>query len=102
VIPDPVDEVISVGDIVLAVGIVALADNSEERAGSADGTIAAASRPRLVGAATLDAIVALVLLVPPTEQIVSGSSIVHPNQDPSDAVVRAVLNATNRKLSRVR
>jgi hypothetical protein len=48
------------------------------------------------------AIVALVLVVPPTEQIVSGSAIVHPNQDPSDAVVRAVLNATNRKLSRVR
>jgi hypothetical protein len=48
------------------------------------------------------AIVALVLVVPSTEQIVSGSAVVHPNQDPSDAVVRAVLNATNRKLSRVR
>jgi hypothetical protein len=108
---------------------VTLAYNSEERAGMAEGTMAAASRPRLVGAATLDAIqqlipaaecldldsaqivrvgphdvaiVALVLVVPPTEQVVSGSAIVHPNQDPSDAVVRAVLNATNRKLSRVR
>jgi hypothetical protein len=108
---------------------VTLAYNKDERAGSAEGTIAAASRPRLVGAATLDAIqqlvpaaecldldsaqivrvgphamaiVALVLVVPPTEQLVSGSAIVHPNQDPSDAVVRAVLNATNRQLSRVR
>jgi hypothetical protein len=108
---------------------VTLAFGSEERAGSADGTIAVASRPRLVAAATLDAmqqlvpaaecldldsaqivrvgphdvaIVALVLVMPPTEQIVSGSEIVHQNEDPSDAVVRAVLNATNRKLSRVR
>lgn len=108
---------------------VTLAHNSEERAGAAEGTIAAASRPRLVGAATLDAIrqlvpaaecldldsaqmvrvgphdvaiVALVVVVPPHEEIVSGSAIVHQNQDPSDAVVRAVLNATNRKLSRVR
>jgi hypothetical protein len=108
---------------------VTLAFGSEERAGSADGTIAVASRPRLVAAATLDAIqqlvpaaecldldsaqivrvgphdvaiVALVLVMPPTEQIVCGSEIVHQNEDPSDAVVRAVLNATNRKLSRVR
>jgi hypothetical protein len=108
---------------------VTLAHDIEERAGSAEGTIAAASRPRLVAGATLDAIqqlvpaaecldldsaqvarvgphdvaiVALVFVVPPTEQIVSGSAIVHQNQDPSDAVVRAVLDATNRKLSRVR
>lgn len=108
---------------------VTLAYDSEERAGSAEGTIAAASRPRLVAAATLDAIqqfvpaaecldldsaqivrvgphdvaiVALVLVMPPNEQIVSGSAIVRHNQDPSDAVVRAVLDGTNRKLSRVR
>jgi hypothetical protein len=107
---------------------VTLAYNSKERVGSAEGTVAATSRPRLVGAATLDAIqqlvpaadrfdldsaqilragthdvaiVALVVVVPPHEEIVSGSAIVHQNQDPSDAVVRAVLNATNRKLSRV-
>jgi hypothetical protein len=108
---------------------VTLAYDSEERAGLAEGTIAAASRPRLVAAATLDAIqqlvppaecldldsaqivrvgphdvaiVALVLVMPPNEQIVSGSAIVRHNQDPSDAVVRAVLDASNRKLSRVR
>jgi hypothetical protein len=108
---------------------VTLAYDSAERAGAAEGTIAAASRPRLVGAATLDAIqqlvpaaecldldsaqivrvgahdvaiVALVVVAPPHEEIVSGSAIVHQNQDPSDAVVRAVLNATNRNLSRVR
>jgi hypothetical protein len=108
---------------------VTLAYDSDERAGTAEGTIAAASRPRLLGAATLDAIqqlvpaaecldldsaqilrvgphdvaiVALVVVAPPHEEIVSGSAIVHQNQDPSDAVVRAVLNATNRKLSRVR
>jgi hypothetical protein len=108
---------------------VTLAYESDERAGTAEGTIAAASRPRLLGAATLDAIqqlvpaaecldldsaqilrvgphdvaiVALVVVAPPHEEIVSGSAIVHQNQDPSDAVIRAVLNATNRKLSRVR
>jgi hypothetical protein len=108
---------------------VTLAYDTDERAGTAEGTIAAASRPRLLGAATLDAIqqlvpaaecldldsaqilrvgphdvaiVALVVVAPPHEEIVSGSAIVHQNQDPSDAVVRAVLNATNRKLSRVR
>jgi hypothetical protein len=107
---------------------VTLAYDSEERAGLAEGTIAAASRPRLLAAATLDAIqqfvpaaecldldsaqivrvgphdvaiVALVLVMPPNEQIVSGSAIVRHNQDPSDAVVRAVLDGTNRKLSRV-
>jgi len=106
---------------------VTLAYDSEERAGLAEGTVAVASRPRLVAAATLDAIqqfvpaaecldldsaqivrvgphdVAIVMLVvvtPPHEQIVSGSTIVRDNQDPSDAVVRAVLDATNRKLSR--
>jgi hypothetical protein len=108
---------------------VTLGYDGEERAGLAEGTIAAASRPRLVAAATLDAIqhfvpaaecldldsaqivrvgphdvaiVALVLVTPPNEQIVSGSAIVRHNQDPSDAVVRAVLDATNRRLSRVR
>jgi hypothetical protein len=45
--------------------------------------------------------VALVVVVPPHEELVSSSAIVHQNQDPSDAVVRAVLDATNRKLSRV-
>ncbi|HEY3096202.1 MAG TPA: hypothetical protein VGK05_05145 [Acidimicrobiia bacterium] len=108
--------------------LVRLAYDNGERAGSAEGTIAAASRPRLVGAATLDAIqqlvpdadrfdldsaqilrvgandvaiVALVAVMPPHEEVVSGSAIVHQNQDPSDAVVRAVLDATNRKLSRI-
>jgi hypothetical protein len=47
------------------------------------------------------AIAALVVVIPPHEEVVSGSAIVHQNQDPSDAVVRAVLDATNRKLSRV-
>jgi hypothetical protein len=45
------------------------------------------------------AIVALVVVIPPHEEVVSGSAIVHQNQDPSD--VRAVFDATNRKLSRV-
>jgi hypothetical protein len=108
---------------------VTLAYDGEERAGLAEGTIAVASRHRLVAAATLDAIqqfipaaecldlesaqisrvgphdvaiVALVLVMPPNEEIVSGSAILRHNQDPSDAVVRAVLDATNRKLSRVR
>jgi hypothetical protein len=110
---------------------VTLAHNSDERSGSAEGSTAAASRPRLVGTATLDAmqqlvaaaehldldaaqivrvgphdiaIAVLVIVMPPNEEeeIVSGSAIVRRNQDPSDAVVRAVINATNRTLSRLR
>ena len=39
----------------------------------------------------------IVFVAPPSEQVVSGSAIVRANQD-ADAVARAVLDATNRRL----
>jgi len=98
----------------------------EERAtGHAEGSIASATRHRLVAAATLDALrrlvhgadgievdaaqilrvgghdVAVVTVVhvePPREQLLSGSAVVLRAQD-AQAVVRAVLDATNRRLA---
>jgi hypothetical protein len=43
------------------------------------------------------AVVTIVFVVPPVEQLVSGSAIVRPQQE-ADAVARAVLDATNRRL----
>jgi len=96
----------------------------EQSTGFAEGAAAASIRPRLVAAATLDALrqledaasrldvvgaeitrvgtqhVALVTLVSvemPIERHLSGSAIVH--HSPDDAIVRAVLDAANRRLS---
>jgi hypothetical protein len=52
-----------------------------------------------VGAHDL-AVVTVVFVVPPAEQIVSGSALVRPQQE-ADAVARAVLDATNRRLAYV-
>ncbi|MFN8036925.1 MAG: hypothetical protein U0V73_13400 [Acidimicrobiia bacterium] len=106
---------------------VALAHGGEEAAGYAEGSIATASRHRLVATAALDAlrqldpsaecldvegaqllrigahdvaVVTVVYVIPPTEQIVSGSALVRQNQE-ADAVARAVLDATNRRLPRL-
>ena len=102
---------------------VTLGTSEDERTGYAEGSIAASSRPRLLAEATLDALrqlepaaecldvdtaqvtragahdVVVVLLVsvdPPHERHLSGSAIVYQHTD--DAVVRAVLDATNRRL----
>jgi hypothetical protein len=102
---------------------VTLGTYDDERTGFAEGSIAASTRPRLLAEATLDALrqlepaaecldvatadvtragahdVVVVLLVsvdPPHERHLSGSAIVHQHVD--DAVVRAVLDATNRRL----
>lgn len=102
---------------------VTLGTSDDERTGYAEGSIAASARPRLLAEATLDALrqlepaaecldvdtalvaragahdVVVVLLVsvdPPHERHLSGSAIVY--QHPDDAVVRAVLDATNRRL----
>lgn len=102
---------------------VTLGTADDERTGFAEGSIAASARPRLLAEATLDALrqlepvaecldvdtalvaragahdVVVVLLVsvdPPHERHLSGSAIVHQHTD--DAVVRAVLDATNRRL----
>lgn len=103
---------------------VTLAAAENECVGFAEGSVAASVRPRLVADATLDALrqlvpaaeslavdtavtarvgahdVVVVVLVradPPHEQHLSGSALVQ--QHPDDAVVRAVLDATNRRLA---
>jgi hypothetical protein len=103
---------------------VVLARDEREVAGYAEGSVAAIARPQLVATAALDAVrqlepaggavhlsaaditksgktrVALVTVVhvqPPLELVVSGSAVVRRGRD--DAIVRAVLDATNRRLS---
>jgi len=103
---------------------VTLGRDDEEAVGFAEGSIATTARHRLVAAATVDAlrqlqtaaecldidsaqvvrvgvhdvaIVTVVFVVPPAEQMVSGSAIVREHLD-ADAIVRAVLDATNRRL----
>jgi hypothetical protein len=107
---------------------VTLARDDTETVGFSEGSIASTARHRLVAAATVDAlrqidpaaecvdvdsaqvvrvgasdvaIVTIVFVVPPTEQLVSGSAIVRGHAE-SDAVVRAVLDATNRRLPGLR
>lgn len=104
---------------------VTLARGDTEAVGFAEGSVASTARHRLVAVATVDAlrqlhsaaecldidsahvvrvgvhdvaIVTVVFVIPPTEQMVSGSAIVRDHQQP-DAVVRAVLDATNRRLA---
>jgi hypothetical protein len=106
---------------------VTLSRDDEEAVGFAEGSIASTARHRLVATATVDAlrqleqaaecidvdhaqivrvgsldvaIVTVVFVVPPSEQLVSGSAIVRPQQE-ADAVARAVLDATNRRLAYV-
>ncbi|MGZ4713828.1 MAG: hypothetical protein ACXVLO_04295 [Acidimicrobiia bacterium] len=103
---------------------VTLGRGDEESVGFAEGSIASSARHRLVATATVDAlrqlqpaaecldvdsaqlvrvgvhdvaIVTAVFVIPPSEQMVSGSAIVRDHQE-ADAVVRAVLDATNRRL----
>ncbi len=102
---------------------VSLSYGDETATGFAEGVMAAATRPRLVASATIDAlrqlessaerldvsgaeltrvggaelaIVTLVLLEPPLERHLTGSAVVHHLAD--DAVVRSVLDAVNRRL----
>ncbi len=106
---------------------VTLALDDEAAVGFAEGSIATTARHRLVALATVDslrqlepaaecvdvdhaqitrigaldvAIVTVVYVIPPAEQLVSGSAIVRPQQE-ADAVARAVLDATNRRLAYV-
>ncbi|HET9730378.1 MAG TPA: hypothetical protein VFR41_13185 [Acidimicrobiia bacterium] len=106
---------------------VTLARDEEEAVGFAEGSIATSARHRLVATATVDAlrqlepaaecididyaqivrigshdlaVVTVVFVVPPSEQIVSGSALVRPQQE-AEAVARAVLDATNRRLAYV-
>jgi len=106
---------------------VTLARDDDEAVGFAEGSIATTARHRLVAAATVDAlrqleptaecidvdhaqivrvgsldvaVVTVTFVIPPSEQVVSGSAIVRPQQE-ADAVARAVLDATNRRLAYV-
>jgi hypothetical protein len=103
---------------------VTLARGDDEAVGFAEGSIATSARHRLIATATVDAlrqletaaecldidsaqivrvgardvaIVVVVFVLPPSEQLVSGSAIVRDHTE-ADAVVRAVLDATNRRL----
>jgi hypothetical protein len=106
---------------------VTLVRDDEEAVGFAEGSVATTARHRLVATATVDAlrqlepaaecvdidhaqivrigaqdvaVVTVVFVLPPSEQLVSGSAIVRPQQE-ADAVARAVLDATNRRLAYV-
>ena len=106
---------------------VTLGLDDDEAVGFTEGSIATTARHRLVAVATVDAlrqlepaaecvdvdnaqivrigaqdvaVVTVVFVIPPAEQLVSGSAIVRPQQE-ADAVARAVLDATNRRLAYV-
>lgn len=106
---------------------VTLAAGEQDAVGFAEGSAASSSRHRLVAQATIDAlrqlepaaecldvdharivrcgdqdvaVVTVVYVVPPHEQLVSGSAVVRQNHE-ADAVARAVLDATNRRLTRL-
>jgi hypothetical protein len=106
---------------------VTLSRDDDEAVGFAEGSIAMTARHRLVATATVDAlrqlepaaecidvdhaqivrvgqldvaVVTVVFVVPPNEQVVAGSAIVRPQQE-AEAVARAVLDATNRRLAYV-
>jgi hypothetical protein len=102
---------------------VTLADGELEHTGFAEGSAASVARPHLVAAAALDAlrqldpradaihidaaqvtrvaasrvaVVTVVYVEPPLELFVSGSAVVR--QDRDEAVARALLDATNRRV----
>lgn len=106
---------------------VTLAYQDGEAVGFSEGSIASTARHRLVASATVDAlrqllpaaecldvdsaqivrigihdvaVVTVVAVVPPDEQVISGSAVVRLHQE-QEAVARAVLDATNRRLPRL-
>jgi hypothetical protein len=105
---------------------VVLATGEQEQSGYAEGSVAAIGRPQLVAAAALDAlrqlessadavhlsaaevtrvggtriaVVTVVWVEPPLELPMSGSAVVRRDRD--DAIARALLDAVNRRLSRL-
>lgn len=105
---------------------VVLATGEQEQSGYAEGSVAAIGRPHLVAAAALDAlrqlesaadavhlsaaevtriggnriaVVTVVWVEPPLELPMSGSAVVRRDRD--DAIARALLDAVNRRLSRL-
>ena len=102
---------------------VVLVEGEDERTGFAESSVASAARAHLVASATLDAVrqidrsadsvhissadvsragaarvavVTVVYVEPPMELVVSGSAVVRGDRD--DAIARALLDATNRRL----
>jgi hypothetical protein len=105
---------------------VVLATGEQEQSGFAEGSVAAIGRPHLVAAAALSAlrqlesaadavhlsaaevtrvggnriaVVTVVWVEPPLELPMSGSAVVRRDRD--DAIARALLDAVNRRLSRL-
>lgn len=103
---------------------VSLEHNDTQALGFAEGSVASAARHRLIAQATLDAlrqleplaesldidaaqvvrigssdvaVTSVIFVIPPDEQIVSGSAIVRQGNE-ADAIARAVLDSTNRRL----
>lgn len=103
---------------------VSLEHNDTQALGFAEGSVASAARHRLIAQATLDAlrqleplaesldvdaaqvvrvgavdiaVVSIIFVLPPEEQIVSGSAIIRQGNE-ADAIARAVLDSTNRRL----
>ncbi|MHB8669385.1 MAG: hypothetical protein ACYDAD_02305 [Acidimicrobiales bacterium] len=103
---------------------VTLTRDEDQGTGFAEGSVATSARHRLLAQATLDAlrelmpvaecadvematilrvglrevaVTAVSFVVPPHEEIVSGSAVVRTGNE-ADAVARAVLDATNRRL----
>jgi hypothetical protein len=111
---------------VRATAQVVLAAGERQQSGFAEGSVAAIGRPQLVAAATLDAlrhvepaadavhlsaadiarvgknriaVVTVVWVEPPLELPMSGSAMVRRDRD--DAIARALLDAVNRRISRL-
>ncbi|HVM54169.1 MAG TPA: hypothetical protein VM262_13300 [Acidimicrobiales bacterium] len=111
-----------------AVATVTLRHGDDEVVGTAQGTIASTARWRIVAEASLNAlrllepaacsvaiemagvqrvgdrelgIVTLVLVIPPNEELLAGVAPVRGSAE-DDAIARAVLDATNRRLARLR
>jgi hypothetical protein len=107
---------------------VTLQRGDEQAVGSADGSVASSARWRIVAEASLNAlrlfetgatnvtiemagvqrvgdralgIVTLILLLPPNEELLAGVAPVRGGSE-EEAVARAVLDATNRRLARLR
>jgi len=120
-----VDGVVTVRSGLTCVAEVTLARSGDRVKGRAEGTLASSAVLRIVAQATLDAlrklvptaetadvetaacvhlgsrdvaVSTLVFVVPPHEEIVSGSAVVRGGNEP-EALARAVLDATNRRLN---
>jgi hypothetical protein len=123
-----VDSVLVAKQDLRATATVTLRRAGEEVVGTAEGTVASTARWRIVAEATLLAlrmlepaaasvaiemagvqrvgdrelaIVTLVLVIPPNEELLAGVAPVRGGAE-EDAVARAVLDATNRRLARLR